>query len=143
MIEETIAHRCDKCNSTDIHPNGRDKRDNRQKYYCKNCGHHGRLRDLQTPLAAEEAQAQRPKDTRMKLACKAAMERSSLRGIARLLGVSRESVVREMKKLVSKLKPLKRMIFPAQAGDVVEVDELWSFAGSKGEECWIWTAICR
>jgi hypothetical protein len=58
MIEELIVHRCDKCGSVDIHRNGREATDGRQKYYCKSCKHNGRLRDLQTPLTASEAKAQ-------------------------------------------------------------------------------------
>ena len=143
MIEETIVHRCDKCGSTDIHRNGRDKQDGRQKYYCKNCQYHGRLRDLQTPLSAEEARAQRPREHRLADVYKASFERCSLRGINRIFGVSRETVMNLLKASVAKLKKLKNMVFPAQVGDVVEVDELWSFVGNKGEKCWIWTALCR
>lgn len=144
MIEETIAYRCDKCNSTDIHANGRDKSDNRQKYYCKNCGHHGRLRDLRALLSAGEAQVQEsPKQNKLQLAYKATMERCSLRGVARILGMSRKTIMQEMKKRLSRLKKLKKMTFSAQSGDIVEVDELWSFVGNKGEQCWVWTAICR
>ena len=32
---------------------------------------------------------------------------------------------------------------PAGAGDVLELDELWSFAGSKAHPRWVWIALCR
>ena len=32
---------------------------------------------------------------------------------------------------------------PSQAGDVLELDELWSFVGAKWQECWLWIALCR
>jgi len=28
-------------------------------------------------------------------------------------------------------------------GDVLELDEVWSFVGSKETQAWLWTAICR
>ncbi len=31
----------------------------------------------------------------------------------------------------------------AQAHDVLEVDELWSFVGSKASPCWLWVALCQ
>jgi insertion element IS1 protein InsB len=137
MIEELVVHRCDKCGSTDIH------RDGRQKYSCKGCGHHGRLRDLQTPLSADEVRAQRPRKHLLEDVYKASFERCSLRGLTRIFGISRTTTMKLLKEAVSKLKRLKDMVSPAQSGDVVEVDEMWSFIGNKGQECWVWTAICR
>ncbi len=32
---------------------------------------------------------------------------------------------------------------PGQAGDVLELDELWSFVQKKTQECWLWLALCR
>jgi len=32
---------------------------------------------------------------------------------------------------------------PAQAGDVLELDELWSDVGSKKNQVWLWIALCR
>ena len=32
---------------------------------------------------------------------------------------------------------------PAQAGDVLELDESWGFVGAKWRECWLWVALCR
>ena len=38
---------------------------------------------------------------------------------------------------------LQEMLLPAQAGDVLELDELWSFVGRKKNKVWIWIALCR
>lgn len=38
---------------------------------------------------------------------------------------------------------LEETLLPAQAGDVLELDEVWSFVGSKAHRCWIWLALCR
>ena len=32
---------------------------------------------------------------------------------------------------------------PAEAGDVLELDELWSFVGRKANVRWVWIALCR
>ena len=34
-------------------------------------------------------------------------------------------------------------LLPAEKGDVLEVDELWSFVGSKANPRWIWIVLCR
>jgi len=32
---------------------------------------------------------------------------------------------------------------PSKAGDVLELDELWSFVGRKSNKRWVWIALCR
>lgn len=32
---------------------------------------------------------------------------------------------------------------PARAGDTLEVDEVWSFVGTRQNKRWLWTALCR
>jgi len=32
---------------------------------------------------------------------------------------------------------------PAQEGEVLELDEVWSFVGHKKNQVWIWLALCR
>ena len=34
-------------------------------------------------------------------------------------------------------------LLPSQNGDVLELDELWSFVEKKTQECWLWLALCR
>lgn len=34
-------------------------------------------------------------------------------------------------------------LLPYEAGDVLELDELWSFVYAKANKCWIWIALCR
>ena len=34
-------------------------------------------------------------------------------------------------------------LLPAQKGDVLELDELWSFMQSKAPTLWLWVALCR
>ena len=34
-------------------------------------------------------------------------------------------------------------LLPGQNGDVLELDELWSFVGGKAQTLWLWVALCR
>ena len=34
-------------------------------------------------------------------------------------------------------------LLPAKNGDVLELDELWSFVGRKACPLWLWVALCR
>ena len=34
-------------------------------------------------------------------------------------------------------------MLPAQKGDVLELDELWSYIAAKRNERWVWVALCR
>ena len=46
-------------------------------------------------------------------------------------------------KKAGELPPLSETLLPAEQGDVLELDELWSFVGSKANERWVWIALCR
>lgn len=41
------------------------------------------------------------------------------------------------------LPAFEETLLPSQNGDVLELDELWSFVGEKTQECWLWIALCR
>ena len=34
-------------------------------------------------------------------------------------------------------------LLPAEAEDVLELDEVWSFVLKKADKRWLWTAMCR
>lgn len=54
------------------------------------------------------------------------------------------NIVRKGKnKCGNPLPLLVETLLPAQAEDVLELDELWSFVGSKAQKCWLWIALCR
>jgi IS1 family transposase len=42
-----------------------------------------------------------------------------------------------------KLKSLAKTLAPAREGDVLELDEAWSYVGKKSNKRWLWTALCR
>ncbi len=81
-----IALPCRKCGSTNIAKNGHTKAGT-QKYYCKSCGFSGSL----TTKDDERAQ-------RQEMIEKLHLERVSQRGIARLLGISRTTIITTLKK---------------------------------------------
>ncbi|MES2464223.1 MAG: IS1 family transposase, partial [Armatimonadota bacterium] len=58
---------------------------------------------------------------------------------------SRSAVTRSLpcSKKVKTLPDLSETVLPAQKGDIVEMDELWSFVRRKDQKRWIWLALCR
>jgi len=71
------------------------------------------------------------------------LERLSLRGLERLFSVSRRTIQRWLARWIDETPPLETSLMPAEAQDVLELDELWSFVGSKQQQRWVWLALCR
>jgi insertion element IS1 protein InsB len=67
-------------------------------------------------------------------------ERLSQRAIARTTGMSRMTVATILKKV---LTPIGETIRPLAERPILELDELWSFVGSKDKQVWIWIALER
>ena len=44
---------------------------------------------------------------------------------------------------MASLPPLEDTLLPSEKGDVLELDELWSFVDAKWQQCWLWVALCR
>lgn len=44
---------------------------------------------------------------------------------------------------MASLPALEDTLLPSQKGDVLELDELWSYAKAKWQTCWLWVALCR
>jgi insertion element IS1 protein InsB len=74
---------------------------------------------------------------------KATRERISLRGLARVFGVGRKTIKQWFKAALQALPRFAASIDPARDDDVLELDELWSFVGSKKRQVWLWVALCR
>ena len=74
---------------------------------------------------------------------RAAQERVSLRGIERIFGVSRQTVARWIRQHVWHLPVVVDTLLDYEVGDVLEMDELWSFVLNKGQKRWVWLALCR
>ena len=44
---------------------------------------------------------------------------------------------------IRRLPVFEDTLLPSQSGDVLELDELWSFVERKTQEVWLWLALCR
>jgi IS1 family transposase len=69
--------------------------------------------------------------------------RMSLRGLERVFGVWRGTVLRWLREWIVSLPPLSQTLLPDQASDVLELDECWSFLQQSFFERWLWIALCR
>ena len=131
MIQTILTHVCPKCGSENMVRNGHDYKGD-QKYHCKTCESYGTLN------------AQRGDDERTRTQVRrAVLERISLRGIERLFGISRRTVLDWIEHWASHLPPLGTTLADARLDDVLELDELWSFVLKKANKRWIWVALCR
>ena len=72
-----------------------------------------------------------------------AMDRMSIRGITRTFGVCYQTVIRWVGEKKEALPAFTDTLLPGQEGDVLELDELWSFVGGKACQLWLWVALCR
>jgi len=131
MIEKTITYTCRKCGSLDIVKNGTNQCGSPQ-YHCHSCGAY------QT-LQPKKASATRTKE----LILKTYQERASLRGLERIFCVTRQTVSRWIRTILRTLPRLLDTLHSAQADDVLELDEVWSFVLKKGQKRWLWIALCR
>jgi IS1 family transposase/transposase-like protein len=131
MIQITITYRCRVCGSINIVRNGTNKCGN-APYHCKDCGAH---RVLEPASGYSPRAKQRILDTYK--------ERASLRGLGRIFGVARQTVLQGLKELMRRLPDLKDTLLPPRADDVLELDEVWSFVFKKDAKHWLWIALCR
>lgn len=131
MIRTIITHRCPKCGSVKLVKNGHDYKGS-QKYHCKACGRYGTLNRQGNDHQQRQRQVKR-----------GVLERLSLRGLERMLSLSRRTIGRWLEAWIEQVPPLSQSLLPAQVDDVLELDELWSFVGSKLQPRWVWLALCR
>ena len=129
MISTSITHWCPHGQSTHIVNNGHTRHGN-QHCLCHDCG---KTRVLM-PKRNKDLDRFMEKTLR---------ERLSLRGSARLFGVSLHTVLLSVQRLARSLPALRHALMPAQADDVLERDELYSFVQTKKQKRWLWVALCR
>jgi len=129
MIKNEV--KCRHCASEDIVKNGKSP-NGKQKYLCKDCGRQSRENPSPNGYTREAKEQ----------ILRAYEERSSLRGLRRVFGVSQQTVINWIKK-ANALPSLEVTLLPVKKGDVVELDELWSFVRKKKNDSWIWIALCR
>ena len=103
-----------------------------QKHHCKACGAYG---TLDTKRASVETQREQVLD--------AYFERVSMRGIERVFSVSRYYLARWLLEAAASRPSLSTTLVKWRPGDVLELDELWSFVLKKSQKRWVWLALCR
>lgn len=131
MIVEIRYRRCPKCGSPHIVKNGHDYK-GAQKFHCHACKAYGTLDKQKKPDAKTRRQA-----------LEAYFERVSMRGVARIFAISRFTLARWLLLKFDLLPPLSDTLVRWQPGDVLELDELWSFVFKKSQKRWVWLALCR
>jgi insertion element IS1 protein InsB len=131
MIQEIVTYECPDCGRVDLVKNGHDYKGS-QKYHCKRCNRYGTLQAQKGYSPSQQTLIQR-----------AVLERNSLRGIARIFELSRHTISRWLPSWFEQTPTIASSLLPSEVGDVLELDELWSFVGSKQQERWLWLALCR
>jgi transposase-like protein len=124
--------RCYHCGSESLIKNGKDP-NGKQRYQCKDC---------------KRASGENPdygySEARKEELIKAYQERSSMRGISRTFGISRQTLSSWLKKART-TPPLEQTLVEPDAPEKVELelDEMWSFVPHKSKKRWVWLAVCR
>ena len=138
-----IAVRCLHCHSEQVVKRGKTRRGT-QRYLCQNtaCTTGSFLLDYRNRGCLPEV-----KQTIIDMSLNA----SGIRDTARVLRISTDTVLSELKKkegvlesvntaLLQTLNPEQIAVDIEQAGEA-EMDEMWSFVGNKGNPRWLWHAI--
>ena len=132
MLSTTTVHTCHRCGSERRRKNGHAN-DGAQRAKCLACERTFHL-EPEGPRYDQEFKDQ---------GLSAYEDRVSTRGIKRTCGVCFQTLMRWVGGKIERLPEFEDTLLPAQNGDVLELDELWSFVGKKTQECWLWVALCR
>ena len=117
--------KCKKCNLTNTIKKG--KRNNVQRYYCKNCN-----------SSFQESYSYKAYESSTNTFVVSLLKEScGVRGISRILRISKNTVLSRMLKISNQIK----IPHFTKLGCKFEVDELWSFIGNKDNVAWITYAI--
>ena len=123
---------CPNCGSKKFTKNG-SIHNKKPKYACQDCGHQF------VNKSGKIWVTQQQKD----LIDKLLLERISLRGIARVVGVSWRWLQNYVNKKFEQV-PRKVQVSPKPIGKLtIECDELWSFVDYRKNQYWVWLAIDR
>lgn len=128
MINQALP--CRKCSSTNLVKNGYNSIGN-PKSKCKDCGFGGVIVSKRASEATKEK------------AAKAYQEKSSLRGVGRIFGVSYQTILNWVKKKAMNSPKISETLSEPVENEILELDELWSFVYEKVNKQWLWIALCR
>jgi len=121
---------CPSCLSDSIKKNGHIY-NGKQNYRCKVCGRQF-VEDRALPEIDE-----RTKEIVVNLL----LERLSLRGICRSLGVSLTWLLWFFQKIAAEIPEDMAIVKKQKSRITIEIDEMWSFVGKKENKVWVWLAI--
>jgi len=127
---------CPECGSTDYKKNGHTH-SGKQNYRCNACGREFVMNPEPVIISTEKRE----------LIKKLLLERIPLRGICRTVGVSMKWLLEFIADTYNDLPDHLNVRLVENGKDVIiqtlesEVDELWSFVGSKGNKQWVWIAM--
>jgi insertion element IS1 protein InsB len=127
---------CPDCGTTKIKKNGHIH-NGKQNHFCKVCGRQFVENSEQKLISVEEREQIR----------KLLLERLPLRGICRVMGVSLSWLLVFMSSEYEQLPDDLNFQSRAETDKLLiwslesEVDEMWSFVGSKENKQWIWIAM--
>ncbi len=123
---------CPSCGSERIVKNGSTPKGT-PKNQCKDCGRQFVLHPTQRRISSETQQ----------LIDKLLKERISLRGIARVTGVSWDWLQNYVNRKMSSIPRQVKVSRKTRGHLTVECDEMWSFVRSKNQALYVWLAIDR
>lgn len=130
MITQTCS--CRSCGSTSIVKKGFTSGKN-PRYLCKACGCTGVLQYKRAPLVEDK----KKKILELVIEC-----RTSLRKIEKLERVSRKTINKVIAEYNAR-EASSSSLLPAEADDVLEMDELCSHVYKRINKVWVWAIMCR
>ncbi len=123
---------CPSCGSKQFTKNG-SIHNRKAKYRCRNCGH--QFVKNSTKIWVTQQQKE--------LIDKLLLEKISLRGIARVVGVSWRWLQNYVNQKFNQVPRQINVSDKPKGKLTIECDELWSFVDSKNNQYWVWLAIDR
>jgi insertion element IS1 protein InsB len=123
---------CPKCGSSHTVKNG-SIHNGKKKYKCKDCGYQFIENPTNTTISPETKQ----------FIDKLLLERISLRGIARVTGVSWSWLQNYVNQKLGHIPRKIKVSGKSKRRLTIECDEMWSFVASKKNAFYIWLAIDR
>ncbi|WP_156800369.1 IS1 family transposase [Thalassoporum mexicanum] len=127
---DTSKLTCPRCNSLKIVKNGKIH-NGKQNFKCKQCNRQF-VANSKKKYIANETKAQIDK---------LLLERVSLAGIARVVGVSPRWLQQYVNHKYAQVPQQVQVQAKKRGHLTIQMDELWSFVGKKRVKVWVWLAI--
>lgn len=123
---------CPSCGSSHILKNG-SIHNKKRKYLCKDCGRQFVENPTKRYISKQE----------IEYIERGLLERISLRGLSRMLGISLKWLQNYVNKFYRSISFQTSSLVSCIEGLILECDELWSFVCSKENPVYLWLALDR